>query len=471
MLVDVNLENIGDFHVNDFLGKDFRCICGRVHNVTIERIIIGNGANKKIPQLLRDFNYKKVYLMADSNTYAAAGEDVEKLLQEAGFACKKLVYVREGELVPDERAAGEFLLNFDRACDVILAVGTGTINDLAKYMSNKLQVPYIVIATAPSMDGFASDGAALIVDNVKISYPVANPRAIVGDVAVLKKAPMNMLLAGLGDMVGKYTALRDWKLARIIQDEYYCDVVVKLVEASVKKCIDSADGLAAREDACIEKLMEGLVLTGIAMSFVGNSRPASGSEHHLSHFWEMMFLLAGKKAVLHGTKVGIATLVINRLTELLVSRPPDWQAIDKKTAVFDSEKWKEKIAEVYQKAAPGILRLCESSDRLSQTERLKRVAIIKANWGAITEALVEEPSAGVIESVLAKTGAPLSPFSVGIDGDMLLNSMLYGKEVRTRYTILQLLWDIGVLEEFATAVHDYYSKPAKPVGDRVHADG
>lgn len=449
-------DRISNLRSSDFLGKQCSCECGKSHNVSIEKVIIENGAIGQISQVLQGFGYKKVFIMADANTYRAAGRAVEESLQ-GRFPYETLVYSGKDELVPDERAVGEFFIRFTPDADVIVAVGTGVINDLAKFASYKMGLPYIIVATAPSMDGYASDGAALIVDNVKVSYPSQNAKAIIGDVDVLKHAPMKMIAAGLGDMLGKYSALRDWKLGAIIEDEYYCNVVVAMVEKSVERCIDSMEGLCRREDAAIKNLMEGLVLTGIAMSFAGTSRPASGSEHHLSHFWEMMFLLEGKKAVLHGTKVGIASVIISKLSEQLASQSVDWAECEKTAKSFNHDEWKENIRTVYKNSAPGILKLAETGNRHSLADRLKRIEAIRKNWLMIVKLLGTGPSPHQMQNWLKQTGAPVCPSEVGIERADLYNGILFAKEIRTRYSILQLLGDIGLLEQYAKVMREQYS--------------
>ena len=449
-------DSIGNLRSGDFLGKQCTCECGKVHGVRIEKVIIENGAIGQIPQVLQDLGYKKAFIMADANTYRAAGRAVEEALQ-GRFPYETLVYCRKEELVPDERAVGEFFIRFAPDADVIVAVGTGVINDLAKYASYKLGVSYIIVATAPSMDGYASDGAALIVDNVKVSYPSQNAKAIIGDVDVLKFAPMNMIAAGLGDMLGKYSALRDWKLGAMIEDEYYCDVVAAMVKKSVGRCIDSMEGLCRREDSAVKNLMEGLVLTGIAMSFAGTSRPASGSEHHLSHFWEMMFLIEGKKAVLHGTKVGIASVVISKLSEQLASQSVDWAECERKAKSFNLEKWQEDIRTAYKNSAQGILKLAETGNRHSLADRMKRIEVIRKNWPRIQKLLGEGPSPVQIQTWLKQMGAPVCPSEVGIGQDDLYHGILYAKEIRTRYSILQLLGDLGLLEQYAMVTKEQVS--------------
>jgi glycerol-1-phosphate dehydrogenase [NAD(P)+] len=462
--VTINTQNIADFNITDYLGRELPCECGRVHGVNIERVIIEKGALESIPEILRDFDYEKVLLAADANTYKAAGERVENLLKGAGFPYGKLVYERPGDLVPDERAIGEMAAKVEEDTDAIVAVGSGVLNDLAKYVGHKLDIPCIIVATAPSMDGYASDTSALILENLKTSCPVAPPRAIIADTEILKNAPMVMILAGLGDMLGKYNALKDWKLGNLILDEYYCPAVAKMVEIALENCVDSIDGFCQRDDTAVKNLMEGLVLTGIAMSFVGNSRPASGSEHHLSHFWEMMFLLQGKPAVLHGTKVGITTLATGKIAHLLNTEDIDFDEIEKRAQAFDEDRWAADIERIYDKSAPGILKLSRQGNRNSLEEKEKRRAFIRDHWEAIVAILKEGPSVANLEDLLQRAGAPMNPKQIGVDEKIVFEGMLYAKEIRPRYTVLQLLWDIDLLEEYARLILKYYFEEQKPHG-------
>jgi len=444
--------NIDETDINSYLGNGFLCSCGRTHSVEIERVIIENGAIKRLPELLNAFGFKKIFIVADDNTYKVAGIQVEEVLTRNAAVFRTHIYHRQYDLVPDESAAGEFIINMERDTDVILAIGSGVINDLCKYMSYKLGIPYIIVATAPSMDGYASNGSALILENLKTTLSAVVPKAIIGDIDVLKNAPMKMITAGFGDMIGKYSAINDWQLGNIINDEYYCPKIADMVMSSVKKCIESAEGLKERRDDAIKNLMEGLVITGIAMSFAGNSRPASGSEHHLSHFVEMMYLFDEKDAPLHGAKVGVNTLIVNRMRRLLAADVPDIQEIQKRAGLFDEKKWAEEIKRIFRQAAPGIIRLNEKEKINDSNERMKRVHRIIEKWETISKVLKDTPSNEEIAASLTKAGAPVSPEELGISWDLIEEGIVYAKEVRARYTVLQLAWDIGVLDKLAAEI-------------------
>lgn len=455
--MNMTIKNVDRLAIKDFLGNEIQCACNKPHHVGIDRILIEKDAIHQLPAMLREFQFKKALMIADLHTYEVAGKKVESVLGKEEFLYKKIVF-QEEELVPDEAAVGKLFIQVEADTDVIVTIGTGTLNDLAKFVSHKLGIPTIIVATAPSMDGFASTGAALIVDNLKTSFECVCPKGIIGDIAILKEAPMNMIIAGFGDIVGKYSALTDWKLSNVINGEYYCDVVVKMVTDSMAKCIDNIDGIRKREEMAITNLMEALVVTGIAMSFVGNSRPASGSEHHLAHYWEMMFLFEHKKAVLHGTKVGIATIITAKLSELFTKSNINFAEAVSKANSFDQSQWKESVEKIYLKAAQEIIHINEKEERNVITKRVARIHRIHEKLDEIIHIFHSVPSAGEIKAILKSAGGASAPCEVGIKEQHVINGILMAKEVRTRYTILNFLADLGLLEGFAQEVNDYLKK-------------
>jgi len=453
------LINLEEFKIRDFLKTKFTCNCGKEHRVDIDNIVIEKEAISFLPSLINQYNFKKIFIVADANTYKVAGEITEKALQGNGFDLKKYIFEDEEHLIPDEKAVGKLLIQITSDIDLILAIGSGTLNDLSKYLSYKLNIPYFIVVTAPSMDGYASTVSPLIVDDLKTTYEAISPRAIIADINIIKNAPMEMITAGLGDILGKYTCLCDWELGRIINGEYYCETVVNIIRSSIQKCVSNIDGIKNRNDFAIKNLMEGLVLSGIAMSFVGNSRPASGSEHHLSHFWEMMFLLEGKKAILHGTKVGVATVIITKLYQLLETKTVNFSNAINKVNSFDQEEWVKSIKKIYKTAAPNIIALEEGAQKNFIEKYNKRIQIIKSKWNDIIRTIKKiVPSPKEIEAILQKVDAPVNPLQVGVDSNTLLNSIIFAKEIRNRYTVLQLLWDLGLLREFALNLNDYFIK-------------
>ena len=306
----------------ELAGADFLCPCGKRHSVGIRKILMESGCLERLPEVLAELGASRVYLLADNNTYEAAGLRATELLTAAKLPWHGRVFQTEKPLVPDEYAVGSALAAMEPGDDLILAVGSGTLNDTARILSARTGVPYVIAATAPSMDGFASTVSPLILDGHKITKPAVYPAAIVADPSVLKEAPMPMLTAGFGDIIGKYTALADWRLARDLNGEYYCEQSVALMEKAVEKCADNAAGLRERDETAVRYVTEALVLSGIAMGLVGNSRPASGAEHHFAHYWEVDALRHKEEHALHGNAVGVAAVVSASLYELAANQLP-----------------------------------------------------------------------------------------------------------------------------------------------------
>ena len=202
----------------------------------IRSIRIGSGRLRELPQLLEELGARQVYLLADHNTWKAAGQQAANRMEGMGLPFHGRIFQTEKPLVPDEYAVGSALAAMEPGDDLILAVGSGTLNDTARILSARTGVPYAIVATAPSMDGFASTVSPLILDGKKITKPAVYPAAILADTSIMKDAPMPMLTAGFGDIIGKYTALADWRLSRDLNGEYYCEECAALMARAVEKC-------------------------------------------------------------------------------------------------------------------------------------------------------------------------------------------------------------------------------------------
>lgn len=435
------------------LNNEKTCQCGKIHTCMIDTIQIEEGALKNIPELLKKESYHNICIIEDIHTKKAAGEKVEQQLKEKNIQYSTILLTDE-EVIPDETLLGSILIDLPLDCDCILAVGSGTINDICKYLSFRLKIDYIIVATAPSMDGYASNVAPLIVKNLKTTYEVGRPKAIIADLDILVKAPLHMIAAGAGDIIGKYVCLADWKLAHYITGEYYCEQVEQIVRQSLEKVVLAIPNVVNREKEAIASIMEGLILTGIAMSYVGNSRPASGSEHHLSHYWEMFFLQRKEPCALHGTKVGIGTIVALKLYELFHQMLKEKEMLleHREGQAFDFEEWKSHINEVYGSAAKEVIALEERIHKNSDEEVQKRYQKLKESKEIVIDIIKQLPKAEQIVELLKEMNAPVTPKEIKIDVNVVKNSIIYAKELRNRYGILQLLFDIGMLEELAKIV-------------------
>jgi glycerol-1-phosphate dehydrogenase [NAD(P)+] len=451
----MDLLNMG---VSAMPGISFHCSCGKYHSVDIKKIKVGAGIIGEVPSFLSGYEGKRVFIVADKNTYKAAGTIVEEKLKE-DFKLTKFIF-DEDHFIPDEKALGRILIEIPKGTAVIVAVGSGSINDVCRYLSYKVKVPYIIVGTAPSMDGYASVVSPLIVNNVKVTLNAVYPEAIIADTDILKEAPMYMLQAGLGDVVGKYTALADWHLARTLHKEYFCDLVEDLVLKAVDKCVKASERLTERDSDTVKNITEALIFTGLAIGVTGTSRPASGEEHHLSHCWEMMFMNEGRNTKwLHGNNVGVGVGIILEAYRYIDRLNIAEIYASGKYKCLDRNKWAEELKEVYGRSTDSIVVLKEGSISFDKTQRERNMKNIIANWNNIKEICTDVLTRTENLSVtMRQAGAICSPQQLGLDRELFRKSFIAAKDIRNRYGVLQLLEDIGMLEEAAEAITNVYYK-------------
>lgn len=431
---------------SQYLNHEIHCSCGRTHLCDIDDILIEDGALAKVPALIQKGGYSRLCLVEDLNTQKAAGDTLKCILHEAGLSFSTVTLNAAG-LLPDEYGIGALLTRLPADCDLLLAVGSGTINDLCRFVSYKKNIGYFIIGTAPSMDGFTSNVAAMITDHTKTTYEAHKPRAVISDLSVLAAAPMDLIAAGVGDVIGKYVCLTDWKLSHLITGEYFCPEVETLVRKSIKKVSDAVSGIGSRDKEAIAGLMEGLVLSGIAMSYIGNSRPASGSEHHLSHYWEMISLQHGEHGAWHGTKVGVGTVTALKLYKLFAKETLDFSALSAYT--FDEQTWASSIQKAYGTAARSVLSLEKETGKNSAVQVRARLEALKEQLSVIQAMAESLPEPESIQNMLASLNAPFAPKQIGVDRSLFVDSILYAKELRNRCGLLQVLYDTGLNRRYA----------------------
>ncbi|MBN7576801.1 MULTISPECIES: sn-glycerol-1-phosphate dehydrogenase [Clostridium] len=379
--------------IEEMADMEFDCSCGKKHRIDIKHIYVGENAYNRILDVAKEILPKEILLVSDNNTYKALGKCVENELTESGYKINNIILVSDGDLIPDEKAIGRVLVEVNNETELIVAVGSGSINDICRIISAKTHIPYVIMGTAPSMDGYASTVSPLIIDGAKVTYPGTNPYAIIADSNIMKDAPFEMICAGFGDILGKYTALSDWRLSNTIHDEYFCDTTEKLVRNAMYKCFENIEGAVKREVKAIEYISEALILSGIAMTLSGNSRPASGAEHHLSHYWEIDKLSRKLEHPLHGNSVGVGTVI---------------------------SAW------LYKKFN------------------------IEERFG------IETPVPEIIINLLNSIGAKSNPKTLGIEKELFHRSVIHALEIRPRYTILQYAKTENMLEEYANELTNLF---------------
>ena len=429
--------------------RGFQCECGKYHSASLEELIVEAGALKRIPELVSRYGCKKVFILTDCNEYAAAGEQVCAILTNAGIPYSKYVFP-QNHLEPDEFAVGAAVMHFDPSCDLILGVGSGVINDIGKILANLTGKTYFIAGTAPSMDGYASATSSMARSGLKVSLNSTCPAVIIGDLDVLCKAPANLLQSGLGDMVAKYISICEWRIAHELIGEEYCPEIAQMVREAVQKCVSNAQGLANREPGAVADVFEGLVITGIAMSYAGMSRPASGMEHYFSHVWDMRGLEFGTPIDTHGIQCGVGTLNCLKVYEKIRTVTPDKQKGLAYAAAFDVEDWNAQMTQFLGKGARAMIDGEKKEGKYNVEKHAVRLEKIIALWDRILQIINEEiPAAGVVEEALKTVGAPVSAEEFGISRNEVYTAFLMTKDIRDKYIGSRLLWDLGLLEETA----------------------
>ena len=422
------------------------CDCGRDHGIPVEDILIGPGVISCVPDLVAKHG-SRVFLISDGNTYGAAGRQVKVLLEERGIPVTSFSY-GEDKLEPDERALGSVLMYFDDKCDYIVVTGSGTLNDIGKLVAYVSGRPYMIVGTAPSMDGFASASSSVIRDGIKISLNSKAPVAVVADTGIMKDAPLRLLQAGIGDMFAKYISLCEWRISHVINDEYYCPKIADLIRDCLDRCAKNAAAFISRDEEAVGEVTKGLVYAGLAMAMAGSSRPASGMEHYFSHIWDMRGQEFGLPTDYHGIQCGLATKYCIMVYDEIRKLTPDYNKAKAYVEAFSWDDWKEELRNYLGKSALAMIALEEKERKYDPSSHQARFDLIKSQWDEILSIIEEEvPSLNDYQKLLDEIGLYESFEDLGHDSREMRKTLCVTKDIRDKYIGSRLLWDLGCLED------------------------
>ncbi|WP_438348025.1 sn-glycerol-1-phosphate dehydrogenase [Paenibacillus sp. FA6] len=370
-------------------------------------LVIENEAIYKVAAYLEKKIVHKVIIVADDITYEIAGRTLEETIDRVGIANRVTIIKpnSQGDVIADEASIIQLIIDIQQFTpDIIIAAGSGTIHDISRYAAYTTGIPFVSVPTAPSVDGFNSKGAPIILRGEKKTIQAIGPDAIFADLSILTQAPRAMVAAGFGDMIGKYTSLFDWKFGSIVAGEPYSVAVADITRNALQSCVEQVERIAERQEDGIRTLISSLIESGLAMLLFGQSHSASGAEHHLSHYWEMEYIRLGKRQLLHGAKVGVACIQISRLYHQLAASP---------------------FAEEFS---------ADATDKI----QVERIAAIHAHWEEIQQEVANIPDAEVLASLLHQVGGPIEPTELGIEQELLDLSLREAHHVRmNRFTLLR----------------------------------
>ncbi len=424
------------------------CACGRRHETGLKFLRVGQGAIESVPEAIAFMQKKRPFLVADANTWEAAGKKVADILKKADIPFSSYVFpAARGHIEPDEQAVGSITMALDPACDMLLAVGSGVINDCCRVVAHAAGKGHMVVGTAPSMDGYASNSSSMIVDRIKVSLYARCPQAIIADVDIMKEAPMRMLFAGVGDMLAKYNAICEWRISHLATGEFYCENVARLVRSSVRKIMANVDGLLKRAPEAVQAVAEGLILSGVAMDFAKISRPASGLEHYFSHLWEMEALRNGGHADLHGICVGVGLCLSLPMYDTLRRHRPSRQEADAAYAAFSQQEWENEMREIFASTAGDVIEGEKTWGKNSPEKHGSRLNQLLAHWDEILQIMDEElPDTKTLIETMKKIGIPTTPAELGLDNAAVRRAFIGSREIRDKYILSSVLWDLGLMK-------------------------
>ena len=414
-------------------------VCGMTHDCAIERVLLGKGALEQIPALLKQ--YRTVLIVWDGNTRPLCANRLLPVLNAAEIQWKEAFFDQKDVIIPDEKAIDKIQQQMDEDVEALIGVGSGVINDLCKQVSFANGLPYMIVATAPSMDGYASKGAALVLKGMKTTLNAAVPRWIVADSAIIATAPIEMIQAGIGDILGKPSSLSDWKLGALLNGEPFCEMVYKLTMEQVEAVKNNIEGCLKQKEESLTVLMNALIQVGINMSYMGNSRPASGSEHHLAHFFEITGILRKQPYLSHGIDVVYASVVTALLRQKMLALSPE-----KFRYAFDWTSYEAAISQEYGSLSEEIIAL-QKKISFYQENRVKQ---IQENWPKICCILREAGDVQGQLELIHRTGLSLKTFLNFYGQDKILEAVRFARDLKDRYTVLWMMNDVQAQEECVT---------------------
>ena len=412
----------------------------------------GEGAMERLPKMLEAlFPGKKVVIVADDNTYNAAGRKVCGILDAAGTQMEDSFIFKDPDLYA-EWSYLQLLEAYLKERDAVpVAVGSGVINDLTKLASHHLGRRYVIVGTAASMDGYTAYGASITYEGNKQTFDCPAPLGVVFDPAVAAKAPAGMSASGYADLLAKVPAGADWIISDAVGSEAIDDFAFGLVQKNLRKALSDPAAVADGDVEATGMLADGLIMSGFAMQAISSSRPASGTDHQFSHFWDMEGLCYNGRHVSHGFKVGIGTMVSTACLEFLISKDLTRLDIDACVAAWPTWEAQEAYIRKMFEGKPGHLArgLAESRAKYCGPEEIRcQLNAIVAVWPELRERIREQiiPFDDVKE-MLRLVGAPSRPEEIGVSKARLRDTFKCIPFMRNRYTGIDLIYRAGLLDE------------------------
>lgn len=399
-----------------------KCACGREHSMETRAAVIEPGCLLEFEKYMAEFGVSgRRCALYGENSYAATADRHPRAEQ-------KIVLDPTG-LHANEISTAEVLAKLEGDVEVIVAVGSGTIHDIARFCAHERGIRFVSCPTGASVDGFCSTVAAMTWYGFKKTLPAVAPEIVLADTEIIKNAPMELVRSGVGDIMAKYTALADWKMAHVLTDELLCDKIYGIMQDAADTVMQSVPGIARGEESAYAKVTYALIMSGIAMQMMGNSRPASGAEHHISHMIEMEpEAFPVKFPAMHGEKTGVGSLIAVREYKRL-AKIEDITPYITDYAPVPEEHFRKFFGE---RLADSLIKENEN-DCLAKVSREK----LSASWGELRHIIDELPTEEYLYGLLEMLDAKRDLSSIGVDESELPVLLKNSPLVRNRLTLMR----------------------------------
>lgn len=428
--------------------------CALERTTDTKECLLGSGVTSRCAELFKkSFGPDAVAIViADRNTWEVAGVQVQAVLESEGVKTFPPYIFTDEHFYAEWSFVEKLKAHLDGIDAIAIAVGSGVINDLTKYVSGVLGRKYMCVGTAASMDGFTAYGASITKDGNKQTFSCPAPYAFLMNPQIAAAAPKELAASGYADLIAKIPAGADWMLADCVGSEGIDSFSWNLVQDGLRESLSDPAAVHEGDVAKTEALCEGLLMSGFAMQAMQSSRPASGTEHQYSHCWDMENLsYPDGTHVSHGFKVGIGTLVSTASLEFLLKQ--DISAIDTDACVAAWPTWEQMEADIRELFAgkPGHLAraLKETKDKYVDAEGLRsQIEALKAAWPVLSGQIASQiiPFDTVYASLKA-IGAPYESEMICVDRARLIQTFDYIPYMRSRFTNVDAIFRLGLMKE------------------------
>ncbi len=399
-----------------------KCACGREHTMETRAAVIEPGCLFEFEKYMAQFGVTgKRCALYGENSYAATADRHPRAEQQ--------IVLDPTGLHANEISTAEVLAKLEGDVEVIVAVGSGTIHDIARFCAHERGIRFVSCPTGASVDGFCSTVAAMTWYGFKKTLPAVAPEIVLADTEIIKNAPMELVRSGVGDIMAKYTALADWKMAHVLTNELLCEKIYSIMQDAADTVMQSVPGIARSEESAYADVTYALIMSGIAMQMMGNSRPASGAEHHISHMIEMEpEAFPVKFPAMHGEKTGVGSLIAVREYKRL-AKIEDITPYITDYAPIPEEHFRKFFGE---RLADSLIKENEN-DCLAKVSREK----LSASWGELRHIIDELPTEEYLYGLLEMLDAKRDLASIGVEESELPVLLKNSPLVRNRLTLMR----------------------------------